>query len=183
MFEKSFDPAHQNPNASHPPHRICSCGPRQVMSNRTPDKCMDNQSEKLKQVFQNPDGRHNLRQSQRSCPCNSHLRSTHQQCETQRWPPWPFQKCAFLSHDRNTMIRIHTLIQPLSIEVLWCHTHIPSNRIQVQIQPLSSHTGGRQVTCNIGRQQRSGLNMTFLRTPPSIADKYRKLINSMSSNT
>ena len=140
------------------------------MSNRTQTSARITNQEKLKQVFQNPDGRHDLRQSRRSCTCNSHLSSTHQQCKTHRWPSRPLQKRAFLPQDKGTNVTTHTLIQPLSIEVLWCHTNIPSNRIQIQIQPLSSHKRGRQVTCNSRKQQRSGMNMTFLRTPPSIAD-------------
>ena len=113
------------------------------------DMCTDSQSGKAQAGIPRPDGRHNLRQSKRSCTCNSHFSSTHQQCKTHRWPSRPLQKRAFLPQDKSTIVTTHTLIQPLSIEVLWCHTNIPSNRIQIQIQPLSSHTRGRQVTCNI----------------------------------
>ena len=139
MFEKSFD---QNPIANHPPRLTCSCGPRQVMSNRTQTRARKTNQEKLKQVFQNQMADMISDNPQRSCTCISHFRSTHQQCKTHRWPSRPLQKRAFLLQDKGTTVTTNTLIQPLSIEVLCCHTNIPPNRIQIQIQPLSSHKGG-----------------------------------------
>ena len=137
-----FQTRHRYPCPNDISHLSDNCRPRQIMSNRTQTCARVTNLEEFNEVFQDPDGRHDLNQTQETCSRNPHFCSTHQQSKPHRRLPRPVQNRAFLSRDQLSSTGAHTLRQPLSVRDFWCHADLPANRVQNHIQPLSSNTRG-----------------------------------------